>query len=173
MRIAIIGNSGSGKSTLARWLAARTGATLLDLDTVAWVPDQIAVPRAPDEAENEVKSFCSGHKNWVVEGCYANLVNAALAFSPRLLFLNPGEEQCLANCRARPWEPHKYTNSKDEQDTRLPFLLSWVREYYRRAGEMSLAGHVSLFAGYVGPKRELRTTPVLAPPSPEVLTWTD
>ena len=170
MQIAIIGNSGSGKSTLARWLSERTGAPLLDLDTVAWVPGQIAVPRAPDEAEHEVRSFCSEHRDWVVEGCYANLVHAALASSPRLLFLNPGEEQCLANCRARPWEPHKY-DSKDEQDRRLPFLLSWVGEYYRRAGDMSLAGHVSLFAGYTGPKRELVTAPVLTPPSPEVLTW--
>ncbi len=172
MRIAIIGNSGSGKSTLARWLAAKSGAPLLDLDTVAWVPGRIAVPRAPADAENEVRSFCSGSKKWVVEGCYANLVNAALAFSPRLLFLNPGEEQCLANCRARPWEPHKY-DSKDEQDTHLPFLLSWVGEYYRRVGEMSLAGHVSCFASYVGLKCELRTLPVLTPPSPEVLTWID
>ncbi|MEQ1908164.1 MAG: shikimate kinase [Vicinamibacterales bacterium] len=172
MRIAIIGNSGSGKSTLARWLAVRTGAPLLDLDTVAWVPGQIAVPRSTDEAENEVRAFCSGHQNWVVEGCYANLVNAALAFSPRLLFLNPGEEQCIANCRARPWEPHKY-DSKEEQDTRLPFLLSWVGEYYRRDGEMSLAGHVALFASYIGPKHELRTAPVLTPPSPDVLTWID
>ena len=132
----------------------------------------IAVPRAPAEAENEVRSFCSGSEKWVVEGCYANLVNVALAFSPRLLFLNPGEEQCLANCRSRPWEPHKY-DSKDEQDTRLPFLLSWVGEYYRRVGEMSLAGHASCFASYVGPKCELRTLPVLTPPSPEVLTWID
>src|SRR5262249_49343741 len=53
MRIAIIGNSGSGKSTLAQWLAERTGASLLDLDTVAWVPGQIAVPRAPEDAEND------------------------------------------------------------------------------------------------------------------------
>jgi adenylate kinase family enzyme len=172
MRIAIVGNSGSGKSTLARWLAERTGAALLDLDTVAWVPGQIAVPRALEDAENEVRAFCSRHKHWVVEGCYANLIHAALAFSPRLLFLNPGEEQCAANCRARPWEPHKY-RSKDEQDTRLPFLLSWVGEYYRRGGEMSLAGHLSCFENYVGPKRELRTVPVLIPPSPEVLTWID
>jgi adenylate kinase family enzyme len=172
MRIAIIGNSGSGKSTLARWLAERTGAALLDLDTVAWVPGEIAVPRAPEDAENEAKAFCGGHKNWVVEGCYANLVNAALAFSPRLLFLNPGEEQCLANCRARPWEPHKY-RSKNEQDTHLAFLLSWVHDYYCRIGEMSLAGHLSCFESYRGPKSELRTVLVLTPPSPEVLTWID
>jgi adenylate kinase family enzyme len=172
MRIAIMGNSGSGKSTLARWLAERTGAALLDLDTVAWVPGQIAVPRAPENAENEVRAFCCGHKDWVVEGCYASLVHAALAFSPRLLFLNPGEEQCLANCRARPWEPHKYP-SKDEQDTRLPFLLSWVRDYYHRAGEMSLAGHLSCFGSYLGPKHELHTVPELTLPSAEVLTWID
>jgi adenylate kinase family enzyme len=172
MRIAIIGNSGSGKSTLARWFAERTGAVLLDLDTVAWVPGQIAVARAADEAENQVRAFCSGHDDWVVEGCYANLVNVALAFSPRLLFLNPGEEQCVANCRARPWEQHKY-ESKDDQDARLPFLLVWVAEYYRRTGEMSLAGHISCFAGYVGPKHELRVAPHLTPPSPDVLSWID
>jgi adenylate kinase family enzyme len=172
MRIAIVGNSGSGKSTLARWLAERTGAPLLDLDTVAWIPGKIAVPRASADAENEVRAFCSAHQQWVVEGCYANLIDAALAFSPRLLFLNPGEEQCVANCCARPWEPHKY-RSKDEQDARLPFLMSWVGEYYRRDGEMSLAGHLSCFGKYVGPKRELRTVPVLTPPSPEVLTWID
>jgi adenylate kinase family enzyme len=172
MRIAIVGNSGSGKSTLARWLAKRTGAALLDLDSVAWVPGQIAVPKSEENAESEVRFFCSGHEHWVLEGCYANLIHAALPFSPRLLFLNPGEEQCIANCRARPWEPHKY-RSKDEQDMRLPFLLSWVGEYYRRGGEMSLAGHLACFENYVGPKRELRTVPVLTPPSPEVLTWID
>jgi hypothetical protein len=79
-----------------------------------------SAPRAPDEAENQVRPFCSDHKHWIVEGCYANLVYAALAFSPRLLFLNPGEEQCVANCRARRWEPHKY-RSKNEQDTHLDF----------------------------------------------------
>jgi adenylate kinase family enzyme len=63
MRIAIIGNSGSGKSTLALWLTEKTGAALLDLDTVAWVPGQIAVARAPDEAENQVRAFCSDHKH--------------------------------------------------------------------------------------------------------------
>src|SRR5262249_28715902 len=128
--------------------------------------------RAGGDAKTGGRTFCGRHKNWVVEGCYANLARAALACSPRLLFLNPGEEQCLENCRSRPWEPHKY-RSKNEQDTRLPFLLSWVGDYYRRAGEMSLAGHVSCFESYLGPKRELRTVPILIPPSPEVLTWID
>ncbi len=154
MRIAVLGNSGSGKSTLARSLAERSGAPVLDLDTVAWEPGQIAVARSPEAAQSDVRAFCSSHEQWVLEGCYASLVNVALEFSPRLLFLNPGEEQCLANCRSRPWESHKYA-SKQEQDERLSFLLSWVSEYYRREGEMSLAGHSACFDAYSGAKEEL------------------
>lgn len=156
MRIAILGNSGSGKSTVARSLAARSGAALLDLDTVAWEPGQIAVARSPQAAQDDVRKFCAGHEHWVVEGCYASLANVALEFSPQLLFLDPGEQQCLENCRARPWEPHKYA-SKAEQDERLAFLLAWVREYYTRQGDMSLAGHRACFDAYGGRKQELRT----------------
>ncbi len=170
MRIAILGNSGSGKSTLARWFAARSGATLLDLDTVAWEPGQIAVPRAAHDAEAEVVSFCLKHPDWVIEGCYANLIAVTFAFEPHLLFLNPGEDQCLANCRARPWEPHKYKN-REEQEERLSFLLDWVGHYYIREGNMSLIGHTACFAGYRGPKIELRATPDLAKPSDELLSW--
>jgi adenylate kinase family enzyme len=170
MRIAIIGNSGSGKSMLAAWVAARTGATLLDLDTVAWVPDSIAMARPVAEAELDVRAFCAAHASWVVEGCYANLVRATLQFAPRLLFLNPGEQQCLDNCRARPWEAHKYP-SREEQDKRLDFLLSWVSEYYTRDGEMSLAAHVACFNAYTGEREELEHRPRLDPPSKQVLAW--
>ena len=47
MRISIIGNSGSGKSTLARMLASSNGTSLLDLDTLVWEPNKIAIPRDP------------------------------------------------------------------------------------------------------------------------------
>ncbi len=170
MRIAILGNSGSGKSTLAHWLAARSGAALLDLDTIAWEPNRIAVPRSPDAARADLLSFCESSPDWVIEGCYGSLVTAAFPFRPRLVFLNPGAEQCVANCRARPWEPHKYA-SKSEQDERLEFLLDWVRDYEMREGEMSLAGHRECFAAYTGPKVELFTQPVLDPPDEEVLAW--
>jgi len=153
MRIAILGNSGSGKSTLAKWLVTRSGAMLLDLDTVAWEPGQVAVPRPAAAAEEDVRKFCAGTDDWVVEGCYANLMRVALRFDPRLLFLNPGEEQCVRHCKSRPWEPHKYS-SKEEQDERLSFLLTWVGEYYRRDGEMSLAAHVECFRTYAGAKHE-------------------
>jgi adenylate kinase family enzyme len=162
MRIAIVGNSGSGKSTLAQRLAAGTDAATLDLDTVAWEPGKVAVPRDPAAAAADVEAFCATHEAWVVEGCYASLVAATFEHQPLLLFLDPGLEQCLANCRARPWEPHKYA-SKAEQDERLAFLLQWVAEYYTREGDLSLAGHQALFDAYAGPKQHLRdlATPVL------------
>lgn len=172
MRIALLGNSGSGKSTLATFLARRSGAALLDLDTVAWEPGKIAVARSPQDAACDVRAFCGGHEHWVVEGCYASLVTVALAFLPRLLFLNPGEEQCLANCRARPWEPHKYS-SREEQDRHLSFLLDWVRDYYVRDGDLSLAGHRQCFEQYTGPKAEIREQLPLEPSAAEVLSWLD
>jgi adenylate kinase family enzyme len=158
MRLAIIGNSGSGKSTLARWLAVRHGLAMLDLDTVAWESTKIAVPRAQLAAEADVRSFCDTKSAWVVDGCYAGLIAVALCYQPILLFLEPGVEACLENCRRRPWEPHKYS-SRQVQDANLEFLLGWVRDYYRRDGDMSLCAHQSVFAGYAGPKQQLAVLP--------------
>jgi adenylate kinase family enzyme len=168
MRIAILGNSGSGKSTLARWLAEQSRAGLLDLDTVAWEPDQVL--RTPEAAAADVRHFCSNQENWIVEGCYRSLVNAALGYHPLLLFMNPGEEVCLSNCRARPWEKHKYA-SKEQQDERLAFLLSWVSDYYRRDGDMSLKQHRACFDAYGGAKEELSIQPELNAPTPRIQAW--
>lgn len=167
MHLTLLGNSGSGKSTLAHFLSRKTGAPVLDLDTVAWVPNQIAVPRDPAEAEADLHAFCNTHANWIVEGCYAQLARATFEFTPRLIFLNPGKESCLHNCRSRPWEPHKYP-SKDEQDKRLAFLLSWVEEYYTRSGDMSFEAHCTVFEDYQGPKIELTQNLQFDPPSPEL-----
>lgn len=168
MRVAILGNSGSGKTTLARWLARQSGAAVLDLDTVAWEPNRVAALRPADAARAEVSAFCRRHPHWVVEGCYAGLVSAALEFGPHLVLLDPGVEQCLANCASRPWEPHKYA-SKHEQDERLAFLLGWVRDYYTRDGDLSQAGHRACFDAYPGPKTELNALPSFEPPAPALL----
>jgi adenylate kinase family enzyme len=170
MRIAILGNSGSGKTTLAAWLSTRSGAPQLDLDSVAWVPGKFAVARPAECALADVQSFCSSNDRWVVEGCYTTLINQALLLKPLLLFLNPGVDQCMANCQARPWEPHKY-RSKQEQDDRLEYLLAWVREYYSRDGEMSLMAHRTCFDCYTGRKQEVTDVPCLDLPSSLALMW--
>jgi adenylate kinase family enzyme len=68
MRIAIIGNSGSGKSTLA----SRSETPTLDLDTLVWEPNKVAVPRDPEIVIADLEQYCKSHSNWIIEGCYAN-----------------------------------------------------------------------------------------------------
>ena len=161
MRIAIVGNSGSGKSTLCHALALERPWPRLDLDTVAWEPQRIAVPRDSADAESDVERFCATHPDWIVEGCYSDLIAVSLRHCPLLIFLDPGMERCLENCRKRPWEPHKF-GSQAEQDNKLAFLLNWVREYYTRDGPMSLHAHEALFRTYAGPKQRLQQTIVVA-----------
>lgn len=162
MRIAIVGNSGSGKSTLAGRLGGVWEAPVLDLDTVAWEPGKIAQPRDPEAAAVDVRGFCAARERWIVEGCYASLIEVALDYGPVLIFLDPGVERCLENCRARPWEPQKY-RSRAEQDERLEFLLAWVADYPERDGEMSLVGHEALFHAYEGARQRIRDFGELTP----------
>jgi adenylate kinase family enzyme len=157
-RFSIIGNAGSGKSTLAWQLAGQRNLALLDLDIVAWEPERVAVPRPFPVAAADVRDFCRAYPEWVVEGCYPGLIDVALDFRPLLLLLDPGLDQCVANCRARPWEPHKY-RSRAEQDRKLGMLLAWVEGYYHRDGDISLQAHEALFAAYRGPKQRLSRLP--------------
>lgn len=154
MKFAVLGNSGSGKSTLAGWIAKTIHASVLDLDTVVWETGKVAVPRQEEAALEDVADFCKSSDRWVVEGCYSNMVEATFRFAPTLVFLKLGLEQCVNNCKSRPWEPHKYS-SKAEQDQHLAFLLDWVKDYYSRDGVMSLRGHQAAFERYSGTKFEL------------------
>jgi hypothetical protein len=152
MRIVILGNAGSGKSTLSKSLARTQGMPMLDLDTLVWEPERVAVQRPEALVFSDLAQFCRESDDWVIDGCYGDLVEAVLPNRPLLIFLEPGQDVCVANCRARPWEPHKY-RTQQEQDDHLEHLLGWVRSYYDLAGSMSLAGHRAVFAAYAGPKR--------------------
>jgi adenylate kinase family enzyme len=165
-RVAIIGNSGSGKTTLARQLGESKEAAVLDLDTVAWQPGKIAVARSVTAAREDVRGFCTSNDAWVIEGCYTSLVAAGLEFRPHLLVLDPGKDRCVSNCRARPWEPHKYP-SKEAQDDKLSYLLQWIRGYYSRGDDLSLMAHKRLFERYAGPKTWLSSLPASAMDSAE------
>jgi adenylate kinase family enzyme len=160
-RIVVFGNSGSGKSTYAAHLARVGGRTHLDLDTLVWEPGRIAVPRQPQEVEADLERFLEGRSRWVIEGCYSEWVETASRRCTELVFLNPGEAVCLVHCRSRPWEPHKYS-SPSEQDEKLGFLLSWVKDYYSRDESCSLIRHQKLFHAFAGAKREVHAPPELA-----------
>ena len=154
MRLLIFGNAGSGKSTLARAQSARHALPHLDLDTIVWEPGQVAVARAPEAVRADLEAFIAANANWVIEGCYGELVEWAAPASTRLVFLNPGLDACLAHNRRRPWEPHKYA-SPDAQHAMLEHLQAWVAGYYVRDDAWSLAEHRRVFDAHPGDKLEL------------------
>jgi adenylate kinase family enzyme len=155
MKILLFGNSGSGKSTYAKQIAADAALTHLDLDSIVWEPNQIAVPRSTSEVHAALDAFIASQSSWVIEGCYGELVQRATSACTKLVFLNPGKSVCLDNNQRRPWEPHKY-QSPEQQDTMLANLQTWVIGYYERDDEWSYAAHRRIFDAFAGSKVELR-----------------
>jgi adenylate kinase family enzyme len=155
MKVLIFGNSGSGKSTYARALATREGLAHLDLDSIVWKPDKIAVQRSTESVAASLERFIDLHNAWVIEGCYGELLRAASAHCTLMIFLNPGKDACLANNLRRPWEPHKYA-SLALQNTMLSQLQEWVAGYYQREDAWSYRVHREIFDAFSGRKVESR-----------------
>lgn len=151
MRIVIIGNAGSGKTTLAKVLSRRYQLAHLPLDEVAW---DLGTNRLPiEQSIAMLDRFRAAHSSWVIEGVYGLLVSRLLPYSSELLFLNPGIEACLANCRRRPWEPTKFENQQQQQEM-LETLLIWVSDYVDREDDTGLSFHRKLFMEFTGDKTE-------------------
>jgi adenylate kinase family enzyme len=146
----ILGNAGSGKSTMARRLNAGTNIPRLSLDDIAWNDGEVRRPL--EESLRELHRFVTTHDQWILEGCYGDLVEAALPFCTELRFLNPGVEACVQHCRQRPWEPEKF-GSREEQDALLDTLIQWVRDYDTRDDEYGLTRHQKLYEDFSGPKK--------------------
>ena len=154
MQIVIFGNSGSGKSTLAKKLCAQHQLTHLDLDTIAW--QQATPPRRQplSKSQSDIQTFLSQNPNWVIEGCYADLLARVVPYATQAIFLNLPVAACQDNARRRPWEPHKYP-SREAQDANLPMLLAWIADYTQRDDVLSLRAHRALFEAFPGRKREI------------------
>ncbi|MBR5094608.1 MAG: DNA topology modulation protein FlaR [Oscillospiraceae bacterium] len=71
MKIAIVGFSGSGKSTLAQKLGELTGAPVLHLDTVQFLPGWEIRPL--EEKQALVQDFMDAHSAWIIDGNYTKL----------------------------------------------------------------------------------------------------
>jgi len=150
-KIVIFGNSGSGKSTLAKRLSAQHGLKHLDLDLLAWDKERPTERRPLAESGKEIAEFIAENQGWVVEGCYSSLLSLVISQCNQVIFLNPGVDACVANCKNRPWEPHKYPTPEAQQEN-LAMLLQWVRQYPDRTDEFSLAAHQALFDQFSGKK---------------------
>ena len=150
-KVVIFGNSGSGKSTLAGQLCQQEGLAHFDLDTIAWMAQTPPQRRPLEDSARELNAFVQQHDGWVIEGCYADLVELALPASTEIIFLDLPVQLCMDNARRRPWEPHKYA-SKQAQDANLDMLLDWIAQYEERDDTFSRAAHVALFERYDGNK---------------------
>ncbi|WP_016957548.1 AAA family ATPase [Catenovulum agarivorans] len=154
-KVIIFGNSGSGKSTLAKQLANTQGLAHLDLDTIAWL-DTTPPQRMPmAQSVKFIDDFLQQNSNWVIEGCYADLLEYVMPQVNKLIFLNLAVADCITNAKNRPWEPHKYP-SKQAQDDNLAMLIEWIKQYPNRDDTFSLAAHKKLYKAFAGAK-EVRT----------------
>lgn len=151
MKVILLGNAGAGKSTLARRLLQRQPAARLSLDEVAFGAG--AERRPLNESIAEVQAFIEKNESWIIEGCYADILEPVLGACEELYFLNPGVETCVAHCMARPWEPEKFI-SAEEQNENLQNLIEWVSAYESRDDEYGLKRHRALFDSFTGKKRE-------------------
>ena len=154
MKLILLGNAGAGKSTMARRIIGDEPIPRLSLDEIAWDDGPPCPKRKPLEVSlRRLYAFIQSNEQWIVEGCYGDLIQAALPYCTELRFLNPGIEVCVAHCHRRPWEPEKYSSPED-QAAMLTRLVQWVREYETREDEYGLKWHRQVFEQFAGRKRE-------------------
>ena len=102
MKTILLGNAGAGKSTLTQRLLERTPAAVLSVDEIAF-DNKTAVRRPLADSVSSVRDFMSANDSWIIEGCYADILEPILTECDQLIFLNPGIETCIAHCHSRPW----------------------------------------------------------------------
>ena len=116
-RIVICGNSASGKSSLAKHLAEQHHLAHLDLDTLAWLPitEKSPLPyrQSVDISVGEIDRFIKQNNQWVIEGCYSDLLTHTLGKCSEVIFLNLPVQLCILNAKNRPWESHKYKSKAE------------------------------------------------------------
>lgn len=151
MKIVLMGNAGAGKSTMSRQLVGDRDVAVLSLDEIAWEAGTTRRPHA--ESVALLKTFIQQNESWIIEGCYGDLIEAALPYCDELRFLNPGVAVCVDHCQRRPWEPSKF-ETPEAQQAALGTLIEWVKDYETRTDEYGLQRHRRIFDAFEGRKRE-------------------
>lgn len=154
MRVIILGNAGSGKSTMALRIIGDKNIPILSLDEIAWNPGPERKPLP--ESIDVLRHFMDNHHQWIIEGCYGDLIEAALPYCTELRFLNPGIQVCVEHCQNRPWEPDKFP-SPEAQQAMFAGLIEWVKQYDTRDDEYGLKRHRQIFDNFTGAKKEYTT----------------
>lgn len=150
-KILVFGNSGSGKSTFSKHLARKFSLAHLDLDVLAWLPTSPPQRMPIEDSKVKINHFIAEHENWVIEGCYTDLLQLVKHEASEVVFMDLTIEQCIANAKDRPWEPHKY-ESKAAQDANLNMLINWIKSYKDRSDSFSYKSHLRFYESFSGTK---------------------
>jgi len=140
---------------MAHRLIGNADIPRLSLDEIAW--DQGARRKPLEESHTLLRRFIKANEQWVIEGCYSDLIDAVLPYCTELRFLNRGIKTCVEHCNRRSWEPSKFS-SREQQDAMLIQLIEWVQEYETRDDEYGLKRHRQIFDSFSGPKHEYTCT---------------
>lgn len=127
------------------------GLVHLDLDTLAWLPTSPPERMPIEQSKLGIEKFTHRNQQWVIEGCYSDLLEPLLGDVSEIIFMNLDVEQCTANAKNRPWEPHKY-ESKEAQDANLDMLINWINDYKVRSDTFSYQSHQALYSSFNGKK---------------------
>lgn len=154
MNILIFGNSGAGKSSLAKKLSQQLQCAHLDLDTLAWQQTTPVTRKPIEESFGLIDKFVQSNSDWIIEGCYTDLLTLVSDKSTEIIFLDIPINTCINNANNRPWESHKYS-SKQVQDDNLPMLVNWISDYANRVDTFSYSAHKNFFNQYCGIKTKV------------------
>ena len=157
MRNILLGNAGAGKSTMAHRIIGERTIPRLSLEQIAW--DKGPKRKPLEVSLRLLNDFIQRNEEWIIEGCYSDLIEAALPYCSELRFLNPGTEVCVAHCHRRPWEPEKFPSPEDQAAV-LALLVQWVREYETRDDEYGVKRHRQVFERFSGSKHEYKSVDV-------------
>jgi adenylate kinase family enzyme len=147
-RTVIIGNSGSGKSTLALHISNRFSVPVVDLDSLHWEDDGYGRKRDEKMAFQLAVGEAS-KPNWIIEGVYGWLANAALPRADTLIWLDLPWRQCRAGLLARGMR-------RGADERAFADLLAWAEAYWARSTSSSFEGHRQLFEAFAPPKLRLQ-----------------
>jgi len=122
---------------------------------LAWLPVDPPERESLAVSREKIEAFTSKNKSWVIEGCYTDLLEIVCPEVTEIIYLNLAVELCIENARKRPWEPHKYTTKK-AQDDNLSMLIEWITQYIKRDDKFSHKSHIEFYESFTGKKSMIK-----------------
>jgi adenylate kinase family enzyme len=153
-RTVVVGNGGSGKSWLAERLAGALSTSAVDLDEIHWLPGGFNARREPATAIEMVRAKAA-EDQWVIEGVYGWLANAALPRATALIWLDVPIEECIANVKARGLR-------RGGDEAAFAALIDWIADYAVRTNANSRVAHERAFDAFAGRRAKITSRTEMA-----------